>query len=140
MDEKKNIYILYIRSILEQSSVVWHSSLTSENAEDLERVQKNAVRIILGKPYNDYNEALEKIGLQTLNERRNELSLKFAKKCLKNDKTKGMLPLRSKIHTMENRNEENFVVKYANTERLKNSAIPYMQRMLNDDIRRNGIK
>ena len=40
IEEKKNIYILYIRSILEQSSVVWHSSLTSENAEDLERVQK----------------------------------------------------------------------------------------------------
>ena len=80
IEEKKNIYILYIRSILEQSSVVWHSSLTRENAEDLERVKKNAVRIILGKPFNDYNEALEKIGLQTLNERRNELSLKFAKK------------------------------------------------------------
>ena len=44
--------------------------------------------------------------------------------------------MRSKIHTMENRNEEKYVVKYANTDRLKNSAIPYMQRMLNDDIRR----
>ena len=140
IEEKKNIYILYIRSILEQSSVVWHSSLTREKAEDLERVKKNAVRIILGKPFNDYNEALEKIGLQTLNERRNKLSLKFAKKYLKNDKTKGMFPLRSKIHTMENRNEEKYVVKYANTDRLKNSAIPYMQRMLNDDIRRNVIK
>ena len=30
-EEKKNIYILYIRSILEQSCVVWHSSLTVEN-------------------------------------------------------------------------------------------------------------
>ena len=29
--DKKNIYILYIRSILEQSSAVWHSSLTQEN-------------------------------------------------------------------------------------------------------------
>ena len=28
-----NIYILYIRSILEQSCQVWHSSLTLENSE-----------------------------------------------------------------------------------------------------------
>ena len=41
---------------------------------------------------------------------------------------------------MENRNEEKYMVKYANTDRLKNSAIPYMQRMLNDDIRRNVRK
>ena len=31
IEDKKSIYILYIRSILEQSSVVWHSSLTEEN-------------------------------------------------------------------------------------------------------------
>jgi hypothetical protein len=37
IEEKKNIYIIYIRSILEQSCVVWHSSLTAENAQELER-------------------------------------------------------------------------------------------------------
>ena len=30
--ELKNIYILYIRSLLEQSCTVWHSGLTDENA------------------------------------------------------------------------------------------------------------
>ena len=30
-DELKNIYILYIRSLLEQSCTVWHSGLTEEN-------------------------------------------------------------------------------------------------------------
>ena len=47
-EEKKNIYVLFVRSILEQSCVVWHSSLTEDNSNDLERVQKSAVRIILG--------------------------------------------------------------------------------------------
>ena len=42
-EEKKNIYVLYVRSILEQSCVVWHSSLTIENSDDLERVQKAAI-------------------------------------------------------------------------------------------------
>ena len=40
IEDKRDIYMLYIRSILEQSCVVWHSSLTEENVLDLERVQK----------------------------------------------------------------------------------------------------
>ena len=42
-----------------------------------------------------------------------------------------MFPLRIKDHPMEIREEEKFVVHRANTERLKKSAIPYMQRLLN---------
>ena len=38
--ELKDIYILFIRSLLEQSATVWHSSLTEENVSDLERVKK----------------------------------------------------------------------------------------------------
>ena len=34
------IYILFIRSILEQSATVWHSGLTADNRNDIERVQK----------------------------------------------------------------------------------------------------
>ena len=47
--DKREIYILYIRSIIEQSGVVWHGSLTEENVLDLERVQKAAIRLILGE-------------------------------------------------------------------------------------------
>ena len=53
-DDMKNIYILYIRSHLEQSCQVWHSSLNLENITDLERVQKNACRIILQEEYVSY--------------------------------------------------------------------------------------
>ena len=80
IDELKNIYILYIRSILEQSCVVWHSSLTEENSQDLERIQKSAVKIILGSKYTEYESALDKIDLETLSERREKLCLKFFKK------------------------------------------------------------
>ena len=44
-----------------------------------------------------------------------------------------MFPERVKIHQMINRNEEQFEVKHANTERFLKSAIPHMQRLLNDD-------
>ena len=115
---------------------MWHSSLTKENIEDLERVQKSAVRIILGKDYEkfrSYEDALRKANLETLECRREELCKKFAEKCLKNDKTKSMFPTKDKTHNMLSRREENFDVKFAHTGRLKDSAIPYMQRMLNSN-------
>ena len=47
VEDLKDIYILFIRSILERSATVWHSSITEENSSDLERVQKSAVKIII---------------------------------------------------------------------------------------------
>ena len=38
------VYILYLRSLCEQSAVVCHSSLTVENEDDIERVQKTALK------------------------------------------------------------------------------------------------
>ena len=42
-----NLYILFVRSTLEQSATVWHSSLTQENIEELERAKKSATKTIL---------------------------------------------------------------------------------------------
>ena len=55
--DMKQIYISYIRSLVEQSSNVWHSSLTNENVVDLERVQKIALKIILKDKYKTYENA-----------------------------------------------------------------------------------
>ena len=49
--DMKDIYILFVRSLLEQSATVWHSSLSQQNISDLERVQKTALKIILGGRY-----------------------------------------------------------------------------------------
>jgi hypothetical protein len=51
IEDMKTIYISYIRSILEQTSNIWHSSLTVEDRISLERVQKNAFRNILQDKY-----------------------------------------------------------------------------------------
>ena len=80
IEELVNIYCLYIRSVAEQSSVVWSSSLTVGQNYDLERVQKVALRIILGDEYSSYENALELTGLDNLRARRSALSLNFAKK------------------------------------------------------------
>ena len=57
-NDLKDIYLTFIRSVLEQSAVVWHSSLTKKNRQDLERVQKAAIRVIMGKSYSRYKNGL----------------------------------------------------------------------------------
>ena len=82
---------MYIRSILEQSCQVWHHSLTSENINDLERIQKSALRIILNEQNLNYDEALKQINLQNLHTRREYLCLKFAENCLQYEEKKYFL-------------------------------------------------
>ena len=96
MKDKKDIYVSYVRSALEQSCQVWNSRLTMENIADLERVQKSALRIILNNKYNNYNDALEMINLDTLEERRKYLCLKFAKNSTQGEKTHKMFPLKTR--------------------------------------------
>ena len=83
MEDKRDIYIPYIRSILEQSCVVWHSSLTEENVMDLERVQKAAIRLSLGEKYENYEDGLLRANLESLKERREKLCKTFAIRCMK---------------------------------------------------------
>ena len=139
-EELKNVYILFVRSLLEQSAVVWHSSLTLENITDLERVQKSAMKVILGDKFVSYKTSLEKLEIETLQDRREQLCLNFAKSCIKNPKFSDMFPENAKTHTMELRNPEVFQVKHANTERFRKSAIIYMQHLLNDDAEKKKKK
>ena len=132
VDELKNIYILFIRSLLEQSAVVWHSGLTKENESDLERVQKSAVKIILNNQYKNYKDALLKLDLEELSERRKSLCHKFAKKSIVTGKFNELFQKNDKKHTMKTRKSEVYKVTYARTEKLKRSSILYMQRLLNE--------
>ena len=44
-----------------------------------------------------------------------------------------MFPINKKMHTMETRKQEKYKVEHANTERLRKSAIIYMQNLLNQN-------
>ena len=131
-NDLKTIYIAYIRSILEQSCTVWNSGLTEENVKDIERVQKSALKLILAEKYQNYENALNILELETLASRRKTLCLEFAKKCLKNVKMKCLFSENVKIHEMKTRKREKFKVNHAKTSRLMNSPIIYMQRLLNE--------
>ena len=60
------IYKLYLCSLLEYCSVLWHSILTGEKSHDLERVQKLRLKIIMGDKYCGYDDVLDKTGLERL--------------------------------------------------------------------------
>ena len=123
------IYTVYIRSILEYNSNVWFSSITKEEREHLERVQKVACRIILKSDYINYTDALQTLNLLSLSDRRQILAKRFASKCVKNERFKDLFPQNQ--NRMELRGSEKYLVKFCNGRRLQKSSIPAMQKLLN---------
>ena len=133
ISDLKIIYMMFIRSKLDSSSVVWHNSLTESDNNSIERVQKASVKIILKNNYQNYEKALEMLNLDTLHERRRKQCLKFAKDCLRHEQMKQMFPIKANDNQIQMRYKEKYIVNKANTERYRNSAIPSFQRLLNED-------
>ena len=131
VEDLKQIYIIFIKSILEQSSVVWQSGITHEQRQDFERIQKNSCKIILKNKYQNYEKALNLLNLEKLGDRRRTLSEKFAKGCLNNDKMRNLFPQNNKEHSMKTRKTNKFKILKTNTERMERSPIVYMQKLLN---------
>ena len=132
-DDLLNIYILYVRSLLEYCSVVWHSTLTVEQSKNLENVQKLCLKVILGENYTTYENALKDSCLDKLSQRREEKCLKFGLKSLLHPVHSSMFPVNPQILTNPHntRNTEHFQVNWANSDSYRDSAIPYIQRLLN---------
>ena len=120
-----DIYKLFCRSVLEYGAPVWTGGLSSTNSKNIERIQKNAYKIIYG--WKDYDDCLEEIEEDNLETRRENLCLKFAEACLKHDKFSNWFE-----EGISTRNKTNFVEPEAKTKRYKNSAIPYLTRLLNN--------
>ena len=78
-----------------------------------------------------YKENLKHLNIETLKERRNILSRRFAEKCVKNPKTKDMFQIKTKAHKMKLRNQNKYQVQKVNTVRMHKSAIPQMTKYLN---------
>ena len=124
------VYVLYIRSLAEYCSVAFHPSLTIEQSNKIERIQRTALKIILGDMYIDYSAALEMSSLDTLYARRTKRCLDFALKSTKHIKNQRMFPPNEQ-HCHSIRNSEKYKVNYARTSRYLQSTIPYCQRLLN---------
>ena len=126
-----HLWKLFCWSVLEQSCVVWGSSLTKENQDDLERTQKSFAKLVLRYQYTNYETALIKLDIEELGLRRHNLMLKFAKDGIETGILGNYFPEKNTVHNMELRHPHKYRTTKVHTERLKNSSIPFMQRQLN---------
>ena len=73
-------YYKEVRVHLELAVPVWHSSLTRKLSDDIERVQRIAIGILVNKMEFSYNRECARLGVKPLYIRRQELCEKFAVK------------------------------------------------------------
>ena len=125
-----DVYCKEVRSVLELGVPAWNSGLTVHQSEKIERVQKVAVSIILGKTHLNYHETLKQLSLEELSVRREKLCLNFARKTLK-----------SRHSSMFTRNTSHYNTRHfniykeekANTKRFHMSPLNYLTRLLNEN-------
>ena len=125
-------YKIRIRYHLEFASPVYHSSLTAEQSQQIERVQKKALAVILGSSYMDYDNALAQVNLERLDVRRLEWCRKFANNCVLSPKHSKLFPL-NPAYRPKARTSKPFLERFCRTSRHYNSAIPFLTRLLNSN-------
>ena len=122
----KTFYVAVVRSVLEYGAQVWNGGLTMEQNEDIERIQKRALRIMY--PELKYHEALMESNLKTLTDRRDDMCVQLIKDMSNpNHKFNHLLPKKtSQIKQRETRMNEATYYNFAcKTERFKHSPIVY---------------
>ena len=102
-------------------------SITSQQSDELEMIQKKAFAIILGAKYKSYSNALTLLEQSTLSSRRLKLCENFAQKCVRNDKHEDLFPRNEGIETSHGKT---FIEPKCRTSRYYNSDVPYLMRVL----------
>ena len=130
-DDILHFFNVKIRSVLEFCAPVFTSMMTACNVSDIERVQKIAMKVILNDSYVDYQSGCEILNAKSLELRRLDLSLNFAKACLKNPQHCHLFKQRKSTY-YQLRNIKSFEEPFCHTDRYKNSPLPFLTRLLND--------
>ena len=125
-----DVYIKQVRSVLEFGVPVWQGSLTVSEKEDIEKVQRNATRIILGRSYKSYETALQSLNLEYLDLRRTKLCLNFALKAEADPKFCHWFKKTTRVYNTRG-NLPKYKEIYANHSRYLHSSIGYLTKLLN---------
>ena len=121
-----DVYIKQCRSVLELAVPAWSPGLTVGDSNKIERVQKSAFAIILGKQYSSYRKALEQLQMETLVDRRVTLCQKFARKAYKSEKFTNWFSESESVLKLKEVNTR--------TARYWKSPLPYLTDLLNNDL------
>ena len=123
------VYTAIIRSVIEYAVPAFHSLLTSEQDNQIERMQK----AILKTNYGDsvpYADALERSGLASLRSRREAIIKKFASKALSNPRISDRrFPVRNST-PYQLRRRDKIYQERARTDRLKYSPLYTMRNIM----------
>ena len=123
-------YMKEVRPLTEQGVPIWNSSLTKKQVNDIEKIQKVALKIILGQQYLSYESACEIFGLQKLAARRLELSTKFAIKLFKSNRCNEFFtPVAKSVNTRSD--TPLLLEEKVNTRRCYYAPHNYLTRLIN---------
>ena len=121
-------YMKEVRVHLELAVPVWHSGLTIKLSNDIERVQRVAVSIMLSDV--PYHQACSTLGLKPLDVRRLELCERFAANTASEESRHNDL-----FQLVKNKraNKSEFREHYCRKSRFYKSPLPFLTRLLNND-------
>ena len=123
-------------------SITSHDQLKNEkpSVEEISHLSDQEQSEVITEQFEDYSSALEKCGLETLSIRREDRCLQYGLKSLLHPVHSKQFPvnphIQSNLH--DTRNSEHFRVNWARTDSYRMSAIPYIQRKLNDYVRKQN--
>ena len=117
------IYISVVRPVVEYACPVWHTNLPIYLSDNIEMIQKRAVRAIF--PGMSYVAILNHINLSTLKERRDYLCKKyFINMQARSHKVNCLLP-KKRLVDYNLRHGNMYPLTVTRTNRFKNSLIPW---------------
>ena len=136
-DQLIEVYSQQIRSVAEMACPVWSSGITGQERRSLERIQRTAVAIIRGENHTTYREALTYLNLKTLEERRENICLKFALRVYKHPKFS--LWFTKNVDTVNTRSDKTSLVQIrGRTKRYRTSPLPYLNELLNNHLMKSS--
>ena len=115
------VYSTIIRPVPEYACEVWHCNITEYLSDDIEKIKKRALRIVL--PTGSYQEARQFTGIPPLKERRQTLCPRFFAKNAQGTKMEELLPPKPDYNKRSRSDYNNYKCK---TDRFLKSFLPQM--------------
>ena len=126
-----DFYLKEIRVLAEHGVAIWNSGLPVHPSQVLEKIQKVALKIILGDEYSSYDNARAKFGLNLLSERRLDLCTNYALKLYKSKYCNDFYTLST--HNIETRHKNLVVEPLCNTRKCYLAPHSYLARLVNQN-------
>ena len=128
--ELMGLFNVFIRPIIEYCCVIYHPLLTVSQSNDIERMQKKAVKLAFGWDLN-YEEVCAAQDIKSLKTRREEYIDRFVVKTLMNERfATNWFPQRP-TNDYNIRNVKPYKETNSRTKRFFNSPLSYMRRRAN---------